>query len=113
MKLGFMRYLQLYGVLIIYSLVTVCSKKAAGYPLFSTGFLLFLGLEVLVLGVYAILWQQVLKKFSLIYAISSKGCTIILGLLWSVIFFQEQITWNNLAGAGIIMLGIWVVAGDG
>ncbi|MCR5033651.1 MAG: transporter, partial [Lachnospiraceae bacterium] len=44
-------------VVIIYTVSTVIAKFAAGAELFSFRFLLFYGLEIFGLGVYAILWQ--------------------------------------------------------
>ena len=105
------KYALLYGAFFIYSFVSVCSKLASGQStLLKMG--IFLALEVMFLGIYAIIWQQVLKHFSLVQAMSSKGVVVILNLLWSVLLFSEKITLFNVIGAGMIILGIWVVSTD-
>lgn len=35
-----------------------------------------------------------------------KGILYILILIWSVILFQEHVTWNNIIGSIIIIVGI-------
>lgn len=105
------KYGMLYGAFIIYSASTICAKYAAGQDIFFKMFF-FLGLEVMCLGIYAIVWQQVLKKFSLITAMASKGVVVILNLIWSVILFSETVTLYNIIGAIIIIYGIWMVSTD-
>lgn len=107
-----LRYGLLFVAFLIYSFATVFAKYAA----LSDGgfrFWLFLGLEILTLGVYALLWQQALRYTSLIAAMAMKGVVVIFGLVWSVLFFGEDITRNNIIGALIIVAGIWVVSQDG
>lgn len=105
------KYGLLYGAFIVYSFVAICSKYASGQPTIIK-MCLFLGLELLFLGAYAIIWQQVLKHFSLVTAMASKGVVVILNLLWSILLFSEKITLFNVIGAGIIIFGIWMVSTD-
>lgn len=106
------KYSLLYGAFLGYSFVAICSKLAAGQELFFK-IILFLGLEMVFLGLYAIIWQQVLKHFDLVHAMASKGVVVILNLMWSVLLFSEKITVFNVIGAGVIILGIWMVSTDG
>ena len=107
-------FVLLYISLLIYSGTTVCSKYAALATKLDhrAQFFIFIGLEIFCLGVYALLWQQVLKKFELITAMSNKGVVVIFGLVWSVLLFSERVTWQNILGALIIIAGIWVVSAD-
>ncbi len=105
------RYLMLYGAFFVYSGVAVCSKLAAGQQLLLK-VVLFLGLETLFLALYAVIWQQALKHFSLVHAMASKGVVVIVNLLWSVLLFSESITSFNVIGACIIISGIWLVSTD-
>ena len=73
----------------------------------------YLGLEVICLGGYAIVWQQVLKKFPLVTAMANKGVVVIFNLIWSVILFGEAVTMYNVLGAIVIIGGIWMVSSDG
>ncbi len=106
------KYALLYGAFLIYSGSTICAKYAATQPTVIK-VLIFFGLEFACLGIYAIIWQQVLKKFSLITAMASKGVVVIFNLMWSVLLFSETVTLYNIIGAAIIIIGIWVVSTDG
>ncbi|BDF59475.1 hypothetical protein CE91St36_22920 [Christensenellaceae bacterium] len=97
---------------IVYSFVGVTSKTAAGQGFFTPAFFLYACLVLGLLVVYALLWQQVLKHFTLVKAYSNKGVVVIWNLLWAVIFFQEVITIENLIGSAIIVIGIVVVSSD-
>ncbi len=96
-------------VIIIYSLSSVCAKFASNETFLSPKFILFYGIEILILGIYAILWQQVIKHFDLSIAYANRAA----GLLWSVIFalfiFKENITLMNIIGIGVAICGIILV----
>lgn len=106
------KYILLYGSFFIYSLSAICAKLASCQNL-PIKVLVFIGLEIFCLGVYALVWQQVLKRFSLVTAMANKGVVVIINLIWSVLLFQEAITLYNIIGAAIIIGGIWMVSSDG
>lgn len=97
---------------IVYSFVGVLSKTASSQGLFTSAFFLYACFVLVVLMVYALLWQQVLKHFTLVKAYSNKGVVVIWNLLWAVVFFQEVITVENLIGSAVIVAGIVVVSSD-
>lgn len=105
-------YAILYAAFFVYSLSSVCAKFAAlqSERLYT---FLFFAAEIVCLGVYALIYQQALKRFSLVVAMSNKGITVILGLLWSIALFGEQIGLLNILGAVVIIAGIWMVSSDG
>ena len=74
--------------------------------------IIFYGVSILILGMYAILWQQILKRFSLTTAFFNKAITIIWGMLWGIIFFKEAITINMIIGAIIVLIGVGLVVKD-
>ena len=94
---------------VLYSLANVAAKMASGYSFFSRPFLLFYTLEILALGVYAVLWQQVIKKIDLSIAYISRAFTVFWLMLWAVLFFRENISVTNIIGLLIILTGILVV----
>lgn len=106
-KLKDMLFLQ--AVLILYSFASVCSKLASGYEFLSSGFILWYGLVIVCLAVYALLWQQVLKRMPLTTAFANKAVTIIWGMLWGVLIFRESITPAMIIGSVVIIAGIWLV----
>lgn len=101
--------LGLHLLLFIYSLESVCSKMAAAQEMFSFKFFLFYGLVLLLLFFYALAWQRVLKYMPLTVAYANKGITIVWGMIWGALLFQEAITWKTLLGAVIILIGIYLV----
>lgn len=62
------------------------------------------------LGVYAVLWQQVIKRMPLSMAYMFKGTSLIFVLLISALLFGESITTNNLIGSAVIVFGIVLYA---
>jgi len=102
-------FLCLHCLLVIYSLGAVASKTAAKEAFLSFPFFLFYGLNLFALGVYAIVWQQLLKHISLTTAFCNKSVTIVWGMLWGVVFFSETIKWNMILGALIVIAGVIMV----
>lgn len=94
--------------LLIVSFGAVCSKMAGRQEFLSLSFFLFYGALILILFVYAIIWQQVLKRISLVVAYACKGIGIIYSILWGVIFFKEEITWKMIAGAVLVLIGVYI-----
>lgn len=106
------KYILLHLLLFAYSFCGVFSKLAAQNEFLSIKFCLFYGISIMILGIYAILWQQILKKFSLTTAFFNKAVTIIWGMLWGIIFFKETVTWNMIVGTIIVLIGVGLVVKD-
>lgn len=102
-------FIALHIELLLFSLGGVCTKMASQYEFLSFWFIFFYGLVILNLGVYAIVWQQIIKKLPLNTAYSNKAITIVWGILWGFLFFKEQITWNMIIGALIVIVGVVLV----
>lgn len=105
-------YIMLHAIIILYSLASICSKVASSKEFMSLEWILFYGLEIFILGVYAILWQQILKKIPVNIACTNKAVTLIWSTIWGIVLFSETITWNNFIGAVVVLVGvILMVAG--
>lgn len=104
-------YLLLYTAYFVYSISSVCAKYASGQTDIA-GFGAFMLLEIFCLGIYALIYQQALKHFPMSVALSNKGVTVILTLMWAALLFGEKITPLNIVGSASIILGIWMVSGD-
>ena len=63
-----------------------------------------------VMGLYALLWQQVIARMSLSTAYMFKGTSLIFVLLISALLFGETILINNIIGSAIIIVGIVLFA---
>ncbi len=102
----------LQGIVIIYTLSGVAGKYASGHPFLSLGFILIYGAEILILGIYAILWQQIIKRFDLSVAYANRSIALLWSMLWAVILFGEKVTIQNLIGAAVVIAGTMIVNGE-
>mgnify|MGYP001022902197 CR=1 FL=1 len=98
--------------ILILSLAGILAKKASTVGFLSVEFITYYSLIILIMAVYAILWQQIIKKFELSVAYANKGTVIIWTFIWAVIFFQETITLYNILGAILVLTGIVMVFKD-
>ena len=105
-------YLFLHASLLLYSIGSVLSKMASAEKFLSFEFILYYGLFLVVLFVYALLWQQILKRFPLTVAFANKAITILWGIVWGILFFGEAFRWGMLLGSVIIVSGIYLVVSD-
>ena len=96
----------LHMLLMVYSTSGTLSKLAAGVDFLSIEFCIYYGGVLLLLGFYAIGWQQILKRLSLTTAFSNKAVTIVWGIIWGALFFFEPITLPKAVGALLIIAGV-------
>lgn len=101
-------FILLQVALFIVSFGAVCSKMAGRQEFLSFNFFVFYGALILILFIYAILWQQVLKKISLVIAYACKGIGIIYGIIWGMVFFNEELTWKMVTGAILVLIGVYI-----
>ena len=104
--------LLLQGAVVIYSFADICAKLASRRDFLTPGYILWLGAEVLVLGLYALAWQQIIKKVDISVAYSNRAAAIVWTTLWAALLFRERITLQNVLGIGILFAGIWMVNRD-
>lgn len=104
------RYLALIGVNLVYACTSIFTKMASQQEMLSLPYLLWIAGAVGVMGVYAILWQQVISRMPLSTAYMFKGTSLIFVLLISALLFGEVITANNVIGSAIIITGIVLFA---
>lgn len=104
--------LQLQAVVIIYTISSVMAKAASERKEEYLLFLFFFGLEFILLGIYALLWQQMIKKFELSVAYANRAMAILWSMIWAVLFFHDRITIRNILGVAIVLVGIVLVNTD-
>ena len=100
----------LHGMLMVYSMSGICSKLAAGESFLSARFCIYYAVIIVLLGVYAIGWQQVIKRIPLTTAFANKAVTVVWGIVWGWLFFGESITSGKLIGAGMVIAGVVLFA---
>ncbi len=94
---------------VVYSLSTVAANMASKHEFLSLGYILYFGLEFMILDVYEILWQQVIKKFQLSIAYSNKSMMLLWSMLWNFLIFSQGITPGKVAGVLLVMGGVIVM----
>ena len=97
---------------LLYASVGIFTKLASQQEFLSWAYVFSFGGAVAVIGIYAILWQQIIRRIELSTAYMFKGTTIIFTMLFAHWLFGEQITWNNIFGTIIIIAGIVLFAYD-
>lgn len=109
MRMKIKNIIQLQLVVIIYTISSVMSKIAAGYRQDIVRFVIFFALEFLILGLYAILWQQLIKKFDLSVAYANRSMALLWSILWAFIFFRDTITVKNIIGVIFVVIGTFII----
>lgn len=100
----------MHAAFLVYCLYPLLGKFATRYELLSLPFIALYCVVFGVLFVYAVLWQQVLKRFALTTAIANKSVTIIWGMVFGFIFFKEAVSLKMLIGALLILSGIFLLS---
>lgn len=99
-------FLALHLLLLFYSCSSVLSKMAAGQEFLSWGFILCYGGMFMILVVYAIGWQQILKRLPLTVAFANKAVTLVWSMVFGALLFQESIKINQLIGCALAVAGV-------
>lgn len=92
----------------VYASTGIFSKLASMQDFLSMDYCFFLGAIVLMLAIYAILWQIILKSTPLAQAFLFKSSTVIFALIFASFLFDEHVSLQNLVGASFIIAGIVV-----
>ncbi len=95
-------------VFLVYSSANIFMKLSSSGDSFIVT-LFFLVCAFGILGIYAILWQKILKHIPLTTAFMFKSITVLYGMLFAAMLFKEHITMNNMVGALMIITGIIIL----
>ena len=106
----FSLYMALIVVNLVYACTAIFTKSASQHHFLSLPYILWLVCAVGVMGAYALLWQQVIKRMPIAEAYMFKGTSLIFVLLLSALIFGEAITLSNIIGAVVIIVGIVIFA---
>lgn len=112
-KTGKIKYFVLmHAALFLLSFSGVFAKLAAESEWYSAKWFLMYGIVFVVLGIYALAWQMILKGLPLTMAFSNKAITLFWGMVWGALIFGEHISLRMIIGAAIIFLGIVIVSSE-
>lgn len=101
--------LLLHSLFFLYSWVVIILKAASANEILSFKFAGLFTLAVFILGIYAILWQIVIKRIPLSIAYPQKSVVILWVMLWSWLLWHEEITINNVIGVALVLAGIIIM----
>lgn len=104
--------LSLHLLLLFFSVSGIFSKKAGMAEKASFEFFFYYGLVLLILVVYTVFWQQIIKRMPLTTAFCNKSVNVIWGILWGYLFFDEMPTVYMLIGAVLVIAGVILVVTD-
>ena len=99
-------FLALHLLLLLFAGTTVLSKLAAGEEFLSPRFCLFFGGEFVLLGIYALGWQQILKRLPLTVAYTNKAVTLVWSLVFGALLFREQVSAKQIVGCVLVVAGV-------
>lgn len=105
-------YLLMHAALVFLSFSGVFAKFAAESEWFSIKWFVLYGLMLVVLCVYALAWQQILKGLPLTVAFSNKAVGLFWGIIWGALIFGEEITLKKILAALIIFVGVYIISTD-
>ena len=99
-------FIALHLLLLFYSCSSVLSKLAAGKEFLSWVFIVCYGGMFMILVVYAVGWQQILKRLPLTVAFANKAVTLVWSMVFGALLFNESIKINQLIGCALAVAGV-------
>jgi len=94
----------------LYTFVSIFTKEASFHPFLSELYVLWFSCEIIVLGIYAIMWQKLLSIMPLNKAYMYKSSSIFTVLIISHYLYGESITISNILGTILILTGLIVLS---
>ena len=95
--------------ILLFACCTLLMKLAAQYDALSWNWILLYGSGVAILGSYALIWQQFLKRMPLVTVYANRAAAMFWSMIFGVLLFHESIRWNMILGVAVIFVGIYLV----
>ncbi len=105
-------FLKLQLGIICFSFGPLISNYASKFKYSDYRFQFSIIIIIILLGFYFYIWQSTLRKIPLSIAYSYRSTLLIWSLLWSYLFANQVITFNNLIGSILILIGILFITND-
>lgn len=103
--------IQLQLIVIIYTIAGIMAKFASWQESIVAMGIFFL-LDLGLLGIYAILWQQMIKVFPLSIAYANRAMALLWSAIWAKIIFGEKLTLKQLVAIMLVIVGTILVNGE-
>lgn len=122
-KMTLLSELAIQAAVVLYTGSTICSKLASSHKgavsvmgvtlrgLDRVG-LFWIFMELVCLGSYAVVWQQIIKRFDLSIVYANRASAVFWTFLWGIVLFHESVKPLNLVGIVIVFVGILLVNQD-
>ena len=94
---------------LLFASTGIFTKLASKEAFFSGRFVLLYGTAIFLMFVYAILWQQFLKRMPLMTAYAGRSMSTVWTVLFGCLIFREQLTVGMIIGSLIIIAGVYLV----
>lgn len=107
-KIGIRQIILLQVIIIIYTVSSIMAKFASAGDALER-IVLFFGLDLLFLGIYAICWQQMIKIFPLSVAYANRAMALLWSAIWAKIIFGEQISVKQMVGIALVIIGTLII----
>ena len=107
-KIGLKQIILLQAIIVIYTVSGIMAKFASAGETIEK-IILFFGLDLLLLGVYAILWQQMIKIFDLSVAYANRAMALLWSAVWARIIFGEQVSLKQMCGIVLVIIGTVII----
>lgn len=108
-KISLKQIVFLQASVLVNTAAGIFSKLASTQEFLSFNFFVFYAAQVFVLGIYALLWQQIIKRVDLSIAYANRAIALIWSILWAFLIFDNQITLKNIIGVIIVVIGTIIV----
>lgn len=97
-------------VVALYSCSGLFTKLASNCGFLSFSYIFYLCVTVAILGLYAVLWQVVLKRVPLSTAYMFRSFGLVYSLIIAHFVFDEIILLQNIIGCGFVITGLIIIA---
>ena len=98
---------------MIFACTGIFTKLASKEAFLSLQFFFFYAIAILIMLVYAVAWQQFLRRMPLIKAYSHRCLSTIWTMLIGRFMFDEFISITQMIGAGVLVVGVFLIVTGG
>jgi len=107
-KLTWKHILMLQGIVAIYTVSGVMAKFAVSGET-TLQVLFYYGLQLASLGIYAILWQQMIQRFDLSVAYANRAMALLWSAVWAITIFGESVGPKQILGIVLVIAGTVII----
>ena len=108
-KKSILFFAALQAAVLFYSFSSLLTKLAGQEDGLTARFFLLYGGALVIMAVYAVCWQQFLRRLSLTTAYSSRTVSMIWSMILGALLLHEKIKLTAVIGTVLIFVGLYVI----